>query len=136
MNKVQSVGSTQHHPYRPYTLVLEAQACHKHHRYSATIALGSGETLAVKILPIYRSGTQSLTDQTGSARIEVVKDNPCNSWKLYELVYTNVVSSPSDLGRAVLNGLSEALKRVRVLPEHQELTIQFEQDSILRSISA
>lgn len=136
MSNLQTVGSIRQSTYRPYTLVLEAQPCHNHHRYSATVRLGNGETLAIKILPIYRSGTTSLTNQTGSARVEVVLDNPHNSWKLFELVYTHVISSKHDLGRAVLNGLSEALQRVNVLPEHQALTIQFKQENILRSISA
>ena len=124
------------HTYRPYSLELDVQACHRHFRYRANIPRINGESLTVSIMPIYRSGTTSLTNDTGSARIEVVKNNPFDSWKLYELVYTNVVTSKSNLGRAVLCELEVALFRAGVLPEGHSINIRFEQDNILRSISA
>jgi hypothetical protein len=122
--------------YRSYSLELDVQACHRHFRYSADIALRNCESLTVSIMPIYRSGTTSLTSDTGSARIEVVKNNPFDSWKLYELVYTNVVTSKTDLGRAVLCELDVALCRAGVLPEGHSINITFKQENILRSISA
>lgn len=135
MQNLQNIG-VQQQTHQPYTLVLDVQPCHRHFRYSAEIALVNGESLTVSAMPVYRSGTTSLTEQAGSARLEVVKNNPSQSWKLYELVYTNVITSHSDLGRAVLCELEQALVKAGVLPEHQQLSITFTQDNILRSIAA
>lgn len=135
MENLQILGAKQP-THQPYTLVFDVQPCHRHFRYSAEVALIDGESLTIKAMPVYRSGTSSLTEQTGSVRLEVVKNNPSHSWKLFELVYTNVITSSSDLGRALLCELELALRKAGVLPEHQPLSILFSQDNILRSIAA
>lgn len=134
MQNLQTLGVQTTH--QPFTLVFDVQPCHRHFRYSADISLIDGESLTIQAMPVYRSGTKSLTDQTGSVRLEVVKNNPSQSWKLYELIYTNVVTSHYDLGRAVLCELEQALAKAGVLPEHQPIAITFTQDNILRSIAA
>ena len=134
--RTESFSVIGHNTYRPYSLELDVKPCHRHFRYNANIALGNGESLTVSIMPIYRSGTHSLTNQTGSVRLEVVKNNPSDSWKLYELIYTNVITSHTDLGRAVCCEVETALCRAGVLSEGHAINITFMQEDILRSITA
>jgi hypothetical protein len=101
--------------------------------YEANIFTGSKE-FQIRIMPIYRSGTTSLLDNAGSARVEICEIRK-NDWALYRLAYTNVVKSSRQLGQQVLSELSDALTQLNLTGRYKELRVEFEQDNALRSIS-
>jgi hypothetical protein len=101
--------------------------------YEANVFTQSKE-YQIRIMPIYRTGTTSLLDNAGSARVEICEIRK-NDWALYRLAYTNVVKSSRNLGLQVLIELSDALTQLNLTSRYKELRLEFKQNNALRSIS-
>lgn len=102
--------------------------------YQCTVS-GHSKQYQLSIMPIYRAGTSSLLDKSGSVRIEICEIRK-NDWMLYRLAYTNIVKSNRNLGSDVVYELSNALARLGLISRYKELRLEFKEDNALRSISA
>jgi hypothetical protein len=120
--------------YLTTTINLEVCEREGHTKYKANFTAKNGREYELKILPIYRSGTKSLMDFSGSARIEICEKQN-SGWKLYHLCYTNVIKANRDLSGSVLADLSLALTRLGVIESFMPLSVDFKESGIARSIS-
>jgi hypothetical protein len=123
------------HFYPTFILNMDVKDKKTHFEYQALLTTQEGKMFEIKIMPIYRSGTQSLTDMRGSARIEICEKRD-NDWMAYRLVYTNICKSMMDLGRAVRTELNEALIQINVLSELEFINVEFKQENVHRCLSA
>ncbi|ELA9367526.1 hypothetical protein QUN99_003416 [Vibrio parahaemolyticus] len=118
-----------------HTVTLNPTEKNGHIMYAAQLWDEQGTCYELKILPIYRLGTNSIMALSGSARIEICELRE-NDWMLYRLAYTNTVESKRDLAQAVANEIRDALERIRVIGQLEPLEINFRENGIKRSITA
>ncbi|NGZ68928.1 hypothetical protein G6Z92_18605 [Vibrio aestuarianus subsp. cardii] len=118
-----------------HTVTLNPTEKSGHVQYVAQLWSEEGKCYELKILPIYRLGTDSLMSVSGSARIEICEMRK-DDWMLYRLVYTNIVECRRDLAQGVANEIRDALEQIQVIGQLEPLEINFRENGIKRSITA
>lgn len=76
----------------------------------------------------------SLLKKAGTAQIEICSVTE-DGWQHFKLLYLNSVASQSDLARAVLFELNEALISINAINEEDLIVMEFEESGATRSIS-
>lgn len=121
------------HVLPTFSLTLEVKEQSNHCLYTS-IFEANGKKFELKILPIYRKGTFSILESSGSARVEICEIRK-NDWVQYRLAYTNIVEASNDLGRCVAREINAAFVQLHIIKEYETTNVEFNENNTLRSIS-